>query len=348
MKTDNLTLNYAGKYTRRGWSVLPIPAREKAPCRKGWQNLRLKKSDLADYFSGGGNIGVLLGAPSKYLVDVDLDCDQAIFLASSFLPATGRIHGRKSKPRSHWYYYGHAGLKPEKFRDLDGKCLLELRSTGQQTIIPPSVHPSGERVRWISKAKPSNVTTEAISRALGKLAAATLLARHWPSIGSRIDVALALAGVLLRADWTVEATEEFISDVARAAHDDQFVLPQFVANLLESLPRISERYFWWTGKSTLHTVNGIWQRTLQTFFKRAEIKNGYAHRFRDTFSVSLLLAGVPIEQVAVALGHSNISVTQRHYNPWVRDRQLQLEADLQRAWNRDPIVYCLTRRAKLG
>jgi integrase/recombinase XerD len=116
------------------------------------------------------------------------------------------------------------------------------------------------------------------------------------------------------------------------------VLPQFVANLLESLPRISERYFWWTGKSTLHTVNGIWQRTLKTLFKRAEIKNGYAHRLRDTFSVSLLLAGVPIEQVSILLGHSNIKVTQQHYNPWVRDRQLQLEADLQRAWNRDPIV----------
>ena len=54
--------------------------------------------------------------------------------------------------------------------------------------------------------------------------------------------------------------------------------------------------------------------------------------------MSLLLAGVPIEQVSIFLGHSNIKVTQQHYNPWVRDRQLQLEADLQRAWNRDPLV----------
>jgi integrase/recombinase XerD len=81
----------------------------------------------------------------------------------------------------------------------------------------------------------------------------------------------------------------------------------------------------------MHTVNGIWQRSLQSLFKLAEIKRAYAHRFRDSFSVSLLLAGVPIEQVACALGHSNIKVTQQHYNPWVRDRQLHLEADLQRA-----------------
>jgi integrase/recombinase XerD len=116
------------------------------------------------------------------------------------------------------------------------------------------------------------------------------------------------------------------------------VLPQFVADLLECLPRISDRYFFWTGNSTPHTVNGIFQRTLKSLFNLAEIKHAHAHRFRDTFSVELLLAGVPIEQVSVLLGHSDIRITQLHYDPWVRDRQLQLEADLQRAWNRDPIV----------
>jgi hypothetical protein len=50
------------------------------------------------------------------------------------------------------------------------------------------------------------------------------------------------------------------------------------------------------------------------------------------------ISRIAIEQVSILLGHSNIKVTQQHYNPWVRDRQLQLEADLQRAWNRDSIV----------
>jgi hypothetical protein len=221
MKISNLTLKYAQKYTRWGWRVVPVPAKEKAARRKGWQKLRLKKCDLAKHFSGGGNIGVLLGEPSKHLIDVDLDCDQAVFLASTFLPATERIHGRKSKPRSHWYYYGQAGLKPEKFEDTDGKCLLEVRSIGQQTIIPPSIHPSGERLRWAVKGKPSAVSNEVISRVAEKLAATCLVARHWPSIGSRNDAALALAGFLLGAGWPVEETEEFISNVAHAAHDEE-------------------------------------------------------------------------------------------------------------------------------
>jgi len=116
------------------------------------------------------------------------------------------------------------------------------------------------------------------------------------------------------------------------------VVPDFVAEAWEATPRLSARYLFWTGNSTLHTAVGTWQRTLGKLFKLAGVPRGYAHRFRDTFSVELLLAGVPIEQVSTLLGHNDIKVTQQHYSPWVRDRQRQLEADLQRAWHRDPVV----------
>jgi integrase len=84
------------------------------------------------------------------------------------------------------------------------------------------------------------------------------------------------------------------------------VVPKFVAEALEDVPRLSDRYFFWTGNSKLHTATGCWQRTLQKLFKLATVQNGYAHRFRDTFAVELLLTGVPTEEVAVLLGHSNI------------------------------------------
>ncbi len=31
-------------------------------------------------------------------------------------------------------------------------------------------------------------------------------------------------------------------------------------------------------------------------------------------------------------------LTERHYSPWVRDRQEQLEADIVRSWSTDPVV----------
>jgi integrase/recombinase XerD len=116
------------------------------------------------------------------------------------------------------------------------------------------------------------------------------------------------------------------------------VLPDFVVKTLESSPRSSPQYFFWTGKSKIHSAVGKWQRRLQRLFEFAEVSNGHAHRFRDTFAVELLLSGVPLERVSVLLGHSSIRVTERHYAPWVRSRQEQLEADLQRAWSQDPVA----------
>jgi integrase/recombinase XerD len=92
------------------------------------------------------------------------------------------------------------------------------------------------------------------------------------------------------------------------------------------------------GESKPHTAVGTWQRTLRKPFKLAGIVGGHAHRFRDTYSVELLLSGAPIEDVSILLGHSNIKTTLDHYAPWNRDRQLRLESQLNRAWNRDPIV----------
>jgi integrase len=65
------------------------------------------------------------------------------------------------------------------------------------------------------------------------------------------------------------------------------VVPDFVAEALANAPRLSEKYFFWTGNSSLHTAIGIWQRTLRRLFKLAGVTNGFAHRFRDTFAVEL-------------------------------------------------------------
>jgi len=111
-----------------------------------------------------------------------------------------------------------------------------------------------------------------------------------------------------------------------------------VVEALESSPRSGEQHYFWTGQSKAHSAIGKWRRRLQRLFELAKVPNGHAHRFRDTFAVELLLSGVPLERVSILLGHSSIRVTERHYAPWVRSRQEQLEADLQRAWSQDPLA----------
>ena len=75
-------------------------------------------------------------------------------------------------------------------------------------------------------------------------------------------------------------------------------------------------------------------RSLRKVFKLAGIVGGHSHRFRDTFAVDLLQAGVPLERVSLLRGYTSIKITERHYPPWVQSRQEQLEADVKRVWER--------------
>lgn len=75
----------------------------------------------------------------------------------------------------------------------------------------------------------------------------------------------------------------------------------------------------------------------------AGVQNGHAHRFRDTFAVEKLLAGVPLKQVSMLLGHQSVRVTEKHYAPWVRARQQQLEASVRLAWAKAPLVEVETK-----
>ena len=108
-------------------------------------------------------------------------------------------------------------------------------------------------------------------------------------------------------------------------------LPPRVVKALKEIGR--GPYFFWTGNGLPKSVVADWQRALRKLFILADVKNGHAHRFRDTFAVELLLSGVPIDQVAVLLGHSSVKITEKHYSPWVKARQEQLEAAVRRAWS---------------
>ncbi len=48
---------------------------------------------------------------------------------------------------------------------------------------------------------PKVVSGDELLARVGKIAAASILARHWPEEGGRHDAALALAGGLLRLGW---------------------------------------------------------------------------------------------------------------------------------------------------
>lgn len=121
------------------------------------------------------------------------------------------------------------------------------------------------------------------------------------------------------------------------------VLPEFVVAAIKATPKVNEKYFFRSGAGKLDSAVRSWQTRLRRLFELAKIPNGHAHRFRDTFAVELLLAGVPIERVSILLCHQSVRITEKHYAPWVRSRQEQPEADPESAWSRDPLVLLETK-----
>ena len=143
--------------------------------------------------------------------------------------------------------------------------------------------------------------------------------------------------------WRADVGDKLFLFTAKTGVPIYCKLPHFTVEALHSIPPVSPRYFFWTGKGTVDTAAGNYRRSLRELFESAGIKGGHPHRFRDTFAVELLPAGVPLERVSNLLGHSSIKVTEKHYAPWVRARQEQLEADLERSWARDPVVLAETK-----
>jgi putative DNA primase/helicase len=207
---------------KRGWSPLPVPDRSKNPGFEGWQNLDLDSVEKikARFNCAPQNIGVRLGKPSSGLVDADLDFLEARTLADAYLPDTLRS-GRRSKPDSHRFFYAEPIPETRQFEFKDA-MVVEIRSTGVQTIIPPSVHPDGEPITWSNNLDPVRISGDELLRLAGIIAAGALLANSWPKThGVRDKIAIALAGGLLRAEWSIEQAERFILAVCRAAGDEE-------------------------------------------------------------------------------------------------------------------------------
>jgi hypothetical protein len=168
-----VALGRARDYRIRGWCVVPIPRRSKSPQVRGWQRLRLSEEELTRHFlDPQQNIGVLLGEPSDGLIDVDLDHPRAVELAAEFLPSTPAIFGRAGKPRSHWLYRVQGNVRTKKYKSKKHGMIVELRSTGAQTVFPGSTHKSGEAIEWepgAQHADPAIVSAECLKEAVDRL-----------------------------------------------------------------------------------------------------------------------------------------------------------------------------------
>lgn len=203
----------------RGYSPIPIFSHDKRPAISDWPKGigTVDPDEVEKYFRDratqeplADNLGLLLGKPSGGLIDIDLDHPKTRRLKDHFLPRSPMRSGRPGRPGSHYWFIAEEGTlqgyrkytMPKKPDGKQGDVIVEYRSTGGQSVIPPSIHPTGEDYRWEGEPwggerGPAVINGQKLAVQVASLALATVLLDNWPSQGSRHDAYLALAGGLL-------------------------------------------------------------------------------------------------------------------------------------------------------
>jgi hypothetical protein len=233
-------LQYVQYYAKLGMYVIPIPPGTKKPVLDEWQDLRLSIDELSTLFGDAAyNVAMILGIDN--LADVDADTQEAIRAAHFFLPETEFEFGRPSKLRSHRFYWLTAPLETIQLRDpikqldpatnkeksamvIELRCLTKEQKVGLITVVPPSLHPSGEEIRFTpgtrATAGPPTIDGNDLANAVYRTGSAGLLAAYWPtSGGGRHECMLALSGTLARAGWPEDDTVNFCNAVYRSLPD---------------------------------------------------------------------------------------------------------------------------------
>ena len=180
----------AKEYYDLGLTVVPIIKNKKRPSISSWSTL--SEEELYTHFSKNtGGIGLRWGDENHHLVDIDLDCEEAIVLAPKILPQT-KTYGRDSAPESHWIYQvtDDPG-KRKAFSVRTKECksmLLEYRAKRCVSVVEPSIHPSGEQYLWTAHSPEiAKISRTNLLRWCSVLAAAVLTMRCVPAKGARND-----------------------------------------------------------------------------------------------------------------------------------------------------------------
>ena len=156
---------------------------------ESWTVRLSKQIKQLDQFKDFSNVNIATGGDSL-IVDVDLDCPEALELADAFLNPTGMMFGRESTPRSHRLYKVIDLNKKHTrayfdFKDKEKSMLVELRANKHYTMCGGQ-YDNGEKVVWDKCDMPVEITYDTLHKQLSKLAVACVVLRKAPTPGTKM------------------------------------------------------------------------------------------------------------------------------------------------------------------
>ncbi len=221
----------AKSWLERGILPIPLKPKSKRPVgKKGWEKLRITEETIHEFFIPGQNVGGLWGEPSGWIVDLDLDWNEAADVAQYLLPKTF-VYGRRSRPETHYLFRCQdiattKVLFPKLNPEGTGQVIVEIRSTGAQSVLPPSIHDKDLEPYHIDEDEEiKSVTPKTLKKHLNEISAAAVIIRYFPGKGGRHDYYHMVTGALLHSHWKDEDVLRFmmaIWEVLRDQDDDPF------------------------------------------------------------------------------------------------------------------------------
>jgi len=144
----------ASEYVDSGWSVLPVRPEEKRPYMTNWlqyTKTRAPKAMVDSWFANlsGAGVGVVTGRISNMVVlDVEHDCPYSIEELLKKYPT--QMIARSGGGGYHLFYLYPTNQTrvANRVRIFEG---ADLRADGGFIVLPPTMHPSGNRYEWVKR-----------------------------------------------------------------------------------------------------------------------------------------------------------------------------------------------------
>lgn len=209
-------VNIFEKITKQN-SFIQLHPNSKIPLASDWVN---NGKPFSEVCLQNGNVGLLTGEVSG-LLDIDLDCREAVALADVILPAPHIQFGRTTCDSGHFLYKALSFGPTKRFSSTEGDVLIELRGNNSQTMIPPSKHDCGEQLT----INDSNLDLEPqhydhLHRCVSFVAAAAEIAKNWRK-GVRHNLALAFSGYCLKQGVSTELLETIFDRITTLKGDEE-------------------------------------------------------------------------------------------------------------------------------
>ena len=213
-----MTTDYAIEYVDSGWSILPVKPEDKRPYMTNWlqyNHTRASKEMAVNWFKqlSGAGIGVVTGKISNMvLLDVESYCPTPIDELLKKYPT--QMISRTGSGGYHLFYQ-----YPQNVSKISNRVGIfegaDLRADGGFIVLPPTIHPNGNRYEWIKKgplgafplslldlkSTPTTQNEGWITEALRGV-----------SEGGRNDTCARLAGYFFKKGMTYDIVEALILD----------------------------------------------------------------------------------------------------------------------------------------